>query len=69
VIVVPGNNSYLFPLPAERVEPWFVHEDKLGWMGTMSARLGAGYYSDGWGPLPFAFGRVPPERYAVGRVR
>jgi hypothetical protein len=69
VVVLPRNNSYPFPVPGELLERWFVHEEPLGWIGVMSARLGAGYYSDGWGPLPFAFGRVPAERYRVDRVR
>lgn len=32
---------------------------------TMSKPLGAGFYSDVWGPLPYAFGPVPIERYFV----
>jgi hypothetical protein len=34
----------------------------------MSPRLGAGFYSDLYGPLPFAFGPAPPEVYRVYRV-
>jgi hypothetical protein len=68
-IVVPLQNSYLFHLPDDRV----VHESTYRakgapWLSTMSAKLGAGYYSDGWGPLPFVFGAVPEEEYKVFRV-
>jgi len=27
--------------------------------------VGAGFYASVWGPLPFAFGQVPPERVLV----
>jgi hypothetical protein len=27
--------------------------------------IGAGFFSDAWGPLPFAFGLVPPEQYRI----
>lgn len=69
-VVVPMENSYLFPLPGQAVEPWFSHEVSWSsWISTMDGSLGAGYYSDGWGPLPFVFAQVPPEKYLVYRVR
>jgi len=69
-VVVPTENSYLFPLPGQIVEPWFAHEVAgPSWISTMDGTLGAGYYSDGWGPLPFVFAQVPPEKYLVYRVR
>jgi len=42
--------------------------DSFSWLSTMSLPLGAGFYSDFWGPLPYAFGHVPPERYRVYRA-
>jgi hypothetical protein len=35
---------------------------------TAQAQLGAGFYSFDSGPLPFAIGRVPPERYELIRL-
>jgi hypothetical protein len=35
---------------------------------TMSWRMGAGFYSSFFGPLPFAFGAVGPERYFLFRI-
>jgi len=32
---------------------------------TFTAAMGAGFYSSRYGPLPFAVGKVPPERFAV----
>jgi len=34
-------------------------------LSTMHATVGAGFYSDVWGPLPFVFAPTPPERYTV----
>jgi hypothetical protein len=38
------------------------------WLTTMNRTCGAGYYSAVWGPLPFAFGPVPAERYQILRM-
>lgn len=37
-------------------------------LSTMSLAIGAGFYADVWGPLPYAFGRVPREQYRVYRA-
>ena len=39
-----------------------------GWIAAW-APIGAGFHSEGWGPLPFAFGAAPPEIYAVRQIR
>jgi 4-amino-4-deoxy-L-arabinose transferase-like glycosyltransferase len=70
VIVVPVDGSYRFPLPRDRVALWFKHDgETLPWLTTMSGPSGAGYYSDGWGPLPFVFCRAPSDEYLIFRVR
>jgi hypothetical protein len=38
------------------------------WLATMNDATGAGFYASFWGPLPFAFGRVPPEVVTVNVV-
>ena len=69
-VVVPLVNSFLFDLPADQVTPDFKHDSPLPkWLATMSADAGAGYYSASWGPLPFVFSSVPPDRYLVFRVK
>jgi len=35
---------------------------------TVQGALGTGFYSSDWGPLPFAFGPVQPERYELIRL-
>jgi 4-amino-4-deoxy-L-arabinose transferase-like glycosyltransferase len=65
-IVIPDNNSNLFPLTPETVAPRARTDyAAFPFLTTLSPELGAGFYVDIWGPLPFAFGRVPPERYLV----
>jgi 4-amino-4-deoxy-L-arabinose transferase-like glycosyltransferase len=69
-IVVPLSNSYIFTLPSEIATPEFKQEVPTSrWLSTLNAECGAGYYSDGWGPLPFVFGRVPPDLYIVLRAK
>jgi hypothetical protein len=68
LIVKSVNNTNPFK-PAEQttVESAFAVPMHT-WVTTISTDLGAGFYSSGWGPLPFAIGRVPNERYYVLRV-
>jgi 4-amino-4-deoxy-L-arabinose transferase-like glycosyltransferase len=64
VIVVPQNNTHIFRLPAGvPVSQQTVEIKTNPWIATMSPAVGAGFYASVWGPLPFAFGVVPPERY------
>jgi 4-amino-4-deoxy-L-arabinose transferase-like glycosyltransferase len=39
------------------------------WFATHNSSLGAGFYSSFWGPLPFAFGSVPPEKVFAYTLR
>jgi Dolichyl-phosphate-mannose-protein mannosyltransferase len=65
-IAIPDNNSNLFALPPDTVTPrTWMDFAVFPFLTTLSPDLGAGFYADIWGPLPFAFGRVPPERYLV----
>jgi hypothetical protein len=67
IIVIPINNTYLRALLKERT--FLVQVLKFipcRWLSTMSPLLGAGFYSSVlWGPVPFAFGRVPAEEYYI----
>lgn len=67
VIVVPENNTNISPPPKEWTRLVETLEFPAGrWITTMN--YGAGMYSDAFGPLPFAFGRVPAERYSIFRA-
>jgi hypothetical protein len=66
LMVIPENNANTF-----RVQPEFIASKKVfqfdmkAGAATMRRPMGAGFYSAIWGPLPFAFGTVSPERYVV----
>lgn len=70
LIVLPVNNTNLQQIPAERVERLFTAEFAVApSVTTMSRALDAGFYSDQRGPLPFAFGVVPAEKYYILRFK
>lgn len=71
ILVVPSNNTNVVELPSQLVRLHEVLEVPSGgrWITTMSLKTGAGFYSDTWGPLPFAVGSVPLEQYHVFEVR
>jgi hypothetical protein len=65
-IVIPSNNTNVFTMNNHRNR--LVEKTSLcpsSWIATMSPALGAGFYWDAKGPLPFAIGTVPPEEYCV----
>jgi 4-amino-4-deoxy-L-arabinose transferase-like glycosyltransferase len=66
VVILPDNNSLRAGLPpgAARVSATFRFAP-MPWLSTMREETHAGFYSDIWGPLPFAFARVPTETYHV----
>lgn len=68
ILAVPQHNSNVTP-PQETdslriLEVMNVPSSR--WIATM--RMGAGFYADGYGPLPFAVGKVPPEPYHIYQV-
>ncbi|HTR27521.1 MAG TPA: glycosyltransferase family 39 protein [Terriglobales bacterium] len=70
LVVVPENSGNFAGLPRDLP---FEQEAILefanpSWAATISWQLGAGFYSSYWGPLPFTFGQVPPERYIILRA-
>lgn len=70
IIIVPSNNCFSWNLPQKdfllsqtfQVEP-------LRWLATMNLSLGAAFYADVWGPIPFAVGPVDVEKYRAYIVR
>jgi 4-amino-4-deoxy-L-arabinose transferase-like glycosyltransferase len=70
LVVIPLSNTNVVPVPSYGIEPVeVIREIPCRWLSTMNATLGAGFYSSVWGPLPFAFGPVPPEEYQIVRFR
>ena len=72
VMVLPINNTGSFPIgdePGRLRMIGAVHPAAWNGAATMSIPMGAGFYADIWGPLPFAIGRVPPERYRIYELK
>ena len=70
IMVIPANNTSLFALPPENVG--LIEELNYPqplWLTTMSRGGIAGFYSSVWGPLPWAFTQVLPERYSIVRFK
>jgi hypothetical protein len=66
ILIVPGNNTNVYrPREDSSVLMETIEVPSSRWIATMRSDLGAGFYFDGIGPLPFAVGRVPPEQYHV----
>ncbi len=69
IFVIPQMNTNVVGLPPGVVTSGAVIQLELTRrVTTMSPELGAGFYSSLWGPLPFAFGPAPPERYTLVRL-
>lgn len=70
VVVIPENTTNSFGPPAGFTlgSIRLISFALPGRVATMSQPLGAGFYASVWGPLPFSFGPVPPERYLIARL-
>ena len=69
LLVIPENNNNTFAIPAEVVASQETIEVAMHQgLATMNRNLGAGFYFYRWGPIPFVFGSVPPERYHLLRL-
>ena len=66
VVVIPENNTNQFDLRPDVIESQMIVQVPVAsHIGTVSQPMGAGFYTSLWGPLPFAIGSVPPERYEI----
>lgn len=65
-LAIPRNNSnVLFPDPQKVVMRETLTFPGPSLLATCNETMGAGFYASLWGPLPFAFGHVPPESVSV----
>ncbi|HEY3129953.1 MAG TPA: tetratricopeptide repeat protein [Acidobacteriota bacterium] len=69
-MIVPENNTNLYALQQDgaRLVQEFQFKS-FPWLATMNRSLGASFYSDIWGLLPFGVGPVPLEKYFQYQVR
>lgn len=66
LLILPSNNTNIDPPAGDSAVLLEVIEfQPCSWLTTMNTATGAGFYAADWGPIPFAFGRVPPERYTI----
>ena len=71
LVAVPENNSEVAGFPKNlslQVEQRVLTLPNPYLATTINWHRGAGFYSSYWGPLPFIFGPVPPERYFLVRM-
>jgi dolichyl-phosphate-mannose-protein mannosyltransferase len=69
VLIMPEGNIQTRTPPQKLVRDQRLLEIDLHQpISTMRWRMGAGFYSSFFGPLPFAFGAVSPERYFLFRI-
>lgn len=70
VMIIPANNTAVISVPEEEVyQPEQINFPTVPLVSTVGFGTGASFYSSVRGPLPWMFGRVPPEMYYVARFR
>jgi len=69
-VAVPENNARFagFPPDMSFQKEAVLELPNPSGAALLNWQLGAGFYSSYWGPLPFAFGPAPPERYVLFRA-
>jgi 4-amino-4-deoxy-L-arabinose transferase-like glycosyltransferase len=68
-LIVPRNNVNVRPITEPFASVVEIREfPTCRWLSTMNIGTGAGFYSDNWGPLPFAIGGEP-EYYQILRMK
>jgi hypothetical protein len=69
IMIVPSNNTNVFFYDSRFFDGQHELEfPACPWLATLQERVGAGFYSAIWGPMPFVFGPTPTEKYAVCRL-
>ncbi len=70
IIVFPENTPMMYGPDRKRFEMVdMITLRSLLYLTTLRISSGAGFYADIIGPLPYAFGRIEPERYAVWKPK
>lgn len=65
-VAVPSSNTNIRLLDPRYAELVGVHKVPGPWLATTTEQsMGASFYASAFGPLPFAFGWVPPETVSV----
>jgi hypothetical protein len=70
IVAIPSDNTNLrrpSATAADLIDTITIN--RTGAIDTMSSTMGAGFYSSGWGPLPFAFGRPAPAYARIYQIK
>jgi hypothetical protein len=68
IVIIPENTQRIMhPNPKKFIQLETFELSTFQWLTTLRKSSAAGFYGDVTGPLPFAFGSIPPERYIVWR--
>jgi 4-amino-4-deoxy-L-arabinose transferase-like glycosyltransferase len=66
IIVFPENTPMMYGPDRKKFEMLdMISLHSFPYLATLRISSGAGFYADIIGPLPYAFGKIEPERYAV----
>jgi 4-amino-4-deoxy-L-arabinose transferase-like glycosyltransferase len=65
IVAVPTTNTNLYGMAPQWAAVEVVDVPMHGWLATMNPGVGAGFYADVFGPLPFAVGSIPMERFRI----
>jgi 4-amino-4-deoxy-L-arabinose transferase-like glycosyltransferase len=68
VVIAENNSHFAQVLPSFIASSESVELPLRTWATTISSDLGAGFYSSSTGPVPYAIGPVPSERYSIIRL-
>lgn len=70
ILVVPENNSNLFPLAPDMMASLVetIKLEPFGYTSTINRFLHTAFYSGTGVSLPFVFGAIPPEHYYILRI-
>jgi 4-amino-4-deoxy-L-arabinose transferase-like glycosyltransferase len=68
VVIAQNNSHFAAVLPSFIASKEDVELPLKSWATTISFDLGAGFYASSWGPIPYAIGPVPSERYSIIRL-
>ncbi len=70
IMIIPSNNTNLSPVPEKNTDlVQTITLSPFPWLTTMHYTVGAGFYTDVWGPLPFMIGAVPSEKYTIFSIK
>ena len=68
IVITPENVTWIMrPNPKKFIHLETIELSSFKWLTTLHKSSAAGFYADSIGPLPFAFGSIPLERYIVMR--